>query len=170
LTKLAALSQTSTHRNGDKWFAANEVGAVNGVYDGGEQCLGFAKYVFRYLYGVYLPGYTSKRYTLHNDDNITLVDDIIGNSNVTESGLKKLFVQAQPGDVIQISRIAGINSASQHTMIFMSYSDEGVYVYDCNYDNENTVRYNILVTWVNQFINYGGQKGVVEGVSLYRKK
>lgn len=78
--------------------------------------------------------------------------------------MKKLFKKAKIGDPIMWYT----GGDCRHVAIFMSYSEEGIRVYEANFGGKNKVRYNHLWPW-NHMKDWpaGGAKKVT--VSHYKK-
>ena len=153
--KLDALQQK--YPTGTKWEKS---------FDGAIQCNGFAKLVFNTLYGTYPGAYADGA---GNKLVITFkgargdlkeVGSLTG-SNVTASKVKTLMENAQVGDFIQI----GYNDRDYpHSMIFLSFDKNNVYVVDCNSDGKCTVVWNNAKSFTNYF------EKRCDSVVIYRAK
>lgn len=113
----------------------------------GIQCKGFACWVFKQLFGVYIgPYYASANYRT----NVTVVDGApvatevgyIAPGKMSVDNAKKLLSKAYPGDLIQFRRANG----GPHSAIVVSAEAKGVYLLDCNLDCKNTILY-YFSTW-----------------------
>ena len=105
---------------------------------GGQQCFGYARYVFYQLFGIPAPVLIER-----DSDELSLSDtggngitlqevasckySVSPNGN-TASISKNAFANAKPGDIVQCRRTSG----SAHTMIVYSVSDTSIKILDCN--------------------------------------
>lgn len=144
-----------------------------GTYGGASQCFGFARMVFNYLYGQDMPNriaYSTDQagYRYTSTANLDTVGQLVG-SNVSTETVKSMMSQGKLGDVIQ----AYGSKYGFHTMIFVSYTDDGIVVYDCNSKasssdldcliRQYTMRWSTLVDY------YGTpSSSSTNGITLYR--
>lgn len=104
----------------------------------GSQCKGFANWVFKELFYVYIGAYPeSANYKIINANAEEI--GVIEPGNLTESSAKKLLLQGMPGDYIQVQRSTE-RGRGPHSMILVSAKDSGIEVFDCNSDNRNTIK------------------------------
>lgn len=128
-----------------------------GSFEGAIQCKGFAGYVYNQMFGLSLPAYTANKVTLYHT-NVNVVGEITWHPSVAE--LKNMFSKGRTGDIIQ-----GRKQSSQHTMVFMYATDEGIHVYDCNSDGNLTVKERDLL--YSEIAGSGYYTGYIYGISLY---
>ena len=113
----------------------------------GSQCKGFANWVFKQLFGVYIGPYPeSANYKISNA-NAQLVG-MIDPGGLTESTAKALLQKAKPGDYIQVQRSIAKSGGrcGPHSMIVVDVKSDGVQIFDCNSDGRNTIK-TYLYTW-----------------------
>ena len=113
----------------------------------GSQCKGFANWVFKQLFGVYIGPYPeSANYKISNA-NAQLVG-MIDPGGLTESSAKALLQKAKPGDYIQVQRSMAKSGGrcGPHSMIVVDVKSDGVQIFDCNSDGRNTIK-TYLYTW-----------------------
>ena len=100
-----------------------------GSFDGGIQCYGFGKLVIYNIFGKStVSGYTYRtwKYDGTSSSGMSVIGSI---TSYSSSNVKSLLSKAKPGDVLQF------NTTKQHTMIVYDVVDDGVWIYDCNWDN-----------------------------------
>lgn len=113
----------------------------------GTQCKGFANWIFKNIFGVYIGGYPeSANYKITNPQAETI--GVIEPGNLTESTAKELLQKGKPGDYIQVQRSIAKSGGKcgPHSMILVGVKADGVQVFDCNSDGKNTVK-TYLYTW-----------------------
>ncbi len=135
----------------------------------GSRCKGFASAVFYELYGFEIAASykNAARHTLalSNADKTLIVFSVMRPADIDT--LANLLQQAQPGDYIQMSKWDKRESKdTQHSMIVYTVETGGIWVYDANSDNENTIKKGFR-SWAD-FFNYMGSTSY--GISLYRAK
>ncbi|MCM1391419.1 MAG: InlB B-repeat-containing protein, partial [Ruminococcus sp.] len=107
----------SSYPNGSRW---------TGSFDGGSQCYGFGKLVIYNIFGKSGSYYRSWSYAGVSTSGMNTVDSI---TNYSATSVKNLLSKAKCGDILQF------NTTKQHTMIVYSVESDGVWIYDCNWDN-----------------------------------
>ncbi len=109
-----------TYPNGSRWTSS---------FDGGIQCYGFGKLVIYNIFGKStVSGYTYR--TWKYDGSSSSGMNVIGSiTSYSSTNVKNLLSKAKPGDVLQF------NTTKQHTMIVYEVASDGVWIYDCNWDN-----------------------------------
>ncbi|MBR3691060.1 MAG: hypothetical protein IKL97_08210 [Eggerthellaceae bacterium] len=116
---------------------------VNTKYEGPyshEQCKGFAKSVFQELFG-YNIGSTQSRssgenYKLnHSSSKTVYVGSVADISNDSTAELEKLFIDARPGDFVQMRRDHG----GSHSAIVVSVSSSKLTLVEANVDGNNGI-------------------------------
>ncbi len=130
------------------------ISVSEGGTDGNFQCFGFVRYVFYQLFGTPFPHYNSRRnweVTGEEMTNVTQVFTAAPSTKITEKELKEFFASCSIGDVIQ----TGI----PHTMLYLNSDDEGVLVYDCNFDLRTCQVLSHRLSW-EQLARYVTQKGM----------
>ena len=95
-------------------------------FDGGIQCYGFAKMVIYNVFGKSGSSYRSWTYNGTATSGMTVIGSV---TNYSSSNVQALLSKAKAGDVLQF------NTPKQHSMIVYSVASDGVYIYDCNWDN-----------------------------------
>ncbi|MDR3314000.1 MAG: hypothetical protein LBS96_06040 [Oscillospiraceae bacterium] len=136
-SRLNTIANTSGYRNGTK-------------YVGSAQCKGFANTVFNKLFGGTLPSTENSlsssgkayAYKVESNSNVSQVGQL--NGKYTGAQLKSLMSNARPGDVLQVSKA---KNSGAHTYVIIKCDSAGIYVYDANYDGNNTIRYNVKVAY-----------------------
>lgn len=121
--------------------------ATSGQMYMGSQCKGFANWVFKQLFGVYIGSYPeSANYKISNA-NAQLVG-MIDPGGLTESTAKALLQKAKPGDYIQVQRSIAKSGGrcGPHSMIVVDVKADGIQIFDCNSDGRNTIK-TYLYTW-----------------------
>lgn len=104
----------------------------------GKQCKGFANWIFKEIFGVYIGPYPeSANYKITNPNAKTI--GIIEPGYLTENSAKNLLKQGAPGDYIQVQRSTA-RGRGPHSMILVSVNDSGIEVFDCNSDGRNTIK------------------------------
>ena len=149
-------------------------GAPPSSYQKGSGCYGFCDMLCRYLFGHALPSQASNHYSFTNySTNFTQVGSTltIASGNLNASSLKSLFMQAKPGDVIQMDYTKSDGGDSLHTMMVYSVSDSGVVFYHAGSSkvyfgglwttNGSTMTWNSFLSWL---------KNSDDGISVYRSK
>ncbi len=130
----------------------------------GWQCFGFAREIWRALYGENHESaasyYGSKRYNLSYDADMTLVAryERLWDASIDIANIKNVLSKAFPGDFIQGSRAT---NGGQHSMIVHSVEADGIWLYDANTDNRCGVRIRFC-TWEQMYNER------TAGISLYR--
>ncbi|MBE6574050.1 MAG: hypothetical protein E7652_06630 [Ruminococcaceae bacterium] len=113
-------SVIKSYPNGSRWTAS---------FDGGIQCYGFAKLVVYKVFGASNSGGYTYR-TWKYDGTPTSGMTVIGSlTDYSATNVKNLLSKAKPGDVLQF------NTTKQHSMIVYQVDSDGVWIYDCNWDN-----------------------------------
>ena len=165
----------------------NKEGFRPGDYGG--QCKSFAQMIFNELFGLaaYLPN-KDPCYVWNESDNFnclekigdecikkkvdnlgTLVASKYENADDYTNAIKTLLANAKPGDVIQVARPDAVENECKkelHTMVFLGYSEEeGIQVYDSNYNDGETIRYDWVPWNGDRQSVYGRSTG---GITLYR--
>lgn len=96
-------------------------------FDGGIQCLGFAKLAVYRIFGKSGNSYRSWNYNGTTLTGMTAVGSV---TNFTAANMKQLLMKARCGDILQYAQ-SGI-----HTMVVCRVEYDGVWVYDCNWDRK----------------------------------
>ena len=118
--------------------------ATSGQMYNGIQCKGFANWVFLKIFGVYIGPYPeSANYKISNPNAQTV--GIIDPGYLTADSAKALLQKGYVGDYIQVRRR---NSGGPHSMILSDVTDSGIWVFDCNSDNKNTIKY-YSISWAS---------------------
>lgn len=118
--------------------------ATNSQMYNGIQCKGFANWVFLKIFGVYIGPYPdSANYKISNPNAQTL--GIIDPGYLTADSAKALLKKGYAGDYIQVRRRS---SGGPHSMILSDVTDSGIWVFDCNSDNRNTIKY-YSISWAS---------------------
>ncbi len=108
----------SKYPNGSRW---------TGTFDGSIQCHGFGRMVMYNIFGKNSSGgYRSWNYAGVSSSGMKSLGSI---TNFSYSNVQSLLNSAKCGDILQF------NTTKQHTMVVYSVESDGVYVYDCNWDN-----------------------------------
>jgi len=107
----------SSYPSGSRW---------TGYFDGGKQCYGFGKLVIYNIFGKYGSSYRSWSYQGVSTSGMNSIGSI---TSYSSSNVKSLLSKAKCGDVLQF------DYTKQHTMIVYSVESDGVWIYDCNWDN-----------------------------------
>ena len=110
----------SSYPSGSRWTK---------TFDGGSQCYGFAKLVVYNVFGASnISGYTYRSWSYEGVSTSGM--NVIGSiTNYSSSNVKSLLSQAKSGDVLQF------DETNQHSMIVYQVDSDGVWIYDCNWDN-----------------------------------
>ena len=122
----------SNYPSGSRW---------TGSFDGGIQCYGFGKMVIYNIFGKASNGaYRTWTYSASSTTGMSVIGSI---TSFSSSNVKSLLSNAKCGDVLQF------NTTKQHTMIVYSVDNNGVTIYDCNWDNNCGIskRYCSFGTW-----------------------
>ena len=102
-------------------------------YTSGSGSYGFMDMITRYLFGHGLASQGSNPYEFASNytTNFTRIGNslTISSGNLTESGLKNLFSQAKPGDVVTMDYTKYDGTDSRHTVMVYSVSSTGVVFY-----------------------------------------
>lgn len=123
----------------------------------GSQCKGFANWVFKEIFHVYIGPYPEfANYKITNANAVEV--GVIEPGNLTEESAKKLLKKGAPGDFIQVQRSTA-RGRGPHSMILVSVKDDGIEVFDCNSDGKNTIK--------NYTISYHDFDVANRGMSLY---
>ena len=105
----------------------------SGSYRSGTSgCFGFVDLLLRNIMGHNLPPYQSNHYEYQSNSYLTKIGNTltVASGTITAQNLKNLFLQAQPGDVVQMDYTPYSGSSdSLHTMMVYSVSDSGVVFY-----------------------------------------
>ncbi len=115
-----------------------DLGIVDNYYSW--SCFGFARYAFLYIFGE--PADKLNYFGNTTEGTLRRVGRVAGNTNdrssliggyesYTRANLIKLLEKATTGDIIQ-TRNRTSDSIGNHTMIFLSADDEGIYVLQNN--------------------------------------
>ena len=126
----------------------------------GEQCKGFANWVFLQIFGVYIGGYPENAKYKINTDTADLLGELAPGS-LNESSCRELLLKGAPGDYIQVQRSTARGSGP-HSMILVDVNNSGIEVFDCNSDGKNSIK-RYTITW-SQF------DVANKGMSLLRAK
>lgn len=127
---------------------ANKTATSSQMYMG-SQCKGFANWVFKKIFGVYIGPYPeSANYKISNA-GAQLVG-MINPGGLNEASAKALLQKALPGDYIQVQRSIAKSKGKcgPHSMIVVGVRSDGVQVFDCNSDARNTIK-TYLYSWSN---------------------
>lgn len=112
--------------------------ATSGQLYMGAQCKGFANWIFKEIFGVYIGPYPeSANYKITNPN--AKVIGILEPGNLTENSAKNLLKKGAPGDYIQVQRSTA-RGRGPHSMILISVNNSGIEVFDCNSDGRNTIK------------------------------
>lgn len=113
----------------------------------GIQCKGFANWVFKQIFGVYIGPYPENANYKISNANAQLVG-MINPGGLTEATSRELLNNAKPGDYIQVQRSIAKSGGrcGPHSMIVVAVKSDGVQVFDCNSDGRNTIK-TYLYTW-----------------------
>ena len=113
----------------------------------GIQCKGFANWVFKQIFGVYIGPYPENANYKISNANAQLVG-MINPGGLTETTSRELLKKAKPGDYIQVQRSIAKSGGrcGPHSMIVVAVKSDGVQVFDCNSDGRNTIK-TYLYTW-----------------------
>ena len=134
-------------------------------YGGAIQCFGFARFAFNKIFDCDMPAayYNEKRYEYVNNQNVVMLGQLNGTSQMTEANVKALLSQAMVGDIIQ-----ACGGASQHTMMVVGASDSGITVYECNWGGDCCI-YQRTISYASFAATYSQPHSVsASGVTLYR--
>ncbi len=101
-------------------------------FDGATQCMGFARMVVYRIFGKSGSAYRSWNYAGASLVGMTSVGTV---TDFTAAKMEQLLKKARCGDVLQYDQ-SGI-----HTMIVCSVENDGVWVYDCNWDRNCGIQY-----------------------------
>jgi len=145
-------------------YPPNQGVTWTGSYGGCTECFGFARFAFNKLFDCNMPSsyYNSRRYEYANNNNVVKLGQLAGSSAVTEAAVEELLSQALLGDILQVC------GASQHTMMVVGVSDEGITVYDCNWDGACGI-YQRTISFASFAEKYSAAHAESEsGVTLYR--
>ncbi|MDE6435767.1 MAG: GBS Bsp-like repeat-containing protein [Lachnospiraceae bacterium] len=125
---------------------ANTTASSSQMYYG-SQCKGFANWVFKKIFGVYIGAYPENANYKITNAGAQLVG-MINPGNLTESTSRTLLQKAKPGDYIQVQRSIAKSGGKcgPHSMIVVDVKENGVQVFDCNSDGRNTIK-SYLYTW-----------------------
>lgn len=118
----------------------NEVYKLNNEYKGQYneyECKGFAQDVFEQLFNISI-GKTGNRgkklnYQIEYDEEKTKCVGSV--TEMSEDSVKKLFIQARPGDFVQMRRGHG----GSHSAIVFSVSDTEIVFFEANLDANNGI-------------------------------
>ncbi|MCB6367204.1 hypothetical protein LI291_13570 [Intestinibacillus massiliensis] len=99
-------------------------------YQGGIECMGFARQVWHELFGTQLAAWSYAGIPI--TDNLYWVSRI-GRSQYNEQNIRTLVAQALPGDILQF------DEPKPHTMVFLWRDADGFGVYDANWGYTNQV-------------------------------
>ncbi len=112
--------------------------ATSGQMYMGSQCKGFANWIFKQIFGVYIGPYPeSANYKITNPNAATI--GILEPGGLNESSARELLKKGAPGDYIQVQRSTA-RGRGPHSMILVSVNDNGIEVFDCNSDGKNTIK------------------------------
>lgn len=125
---------------GNRTIDSNTVMKVGSVFSGtrsDEQCKGYAKNVFKLLFGV-TPGSTQSKpqnYLLNSVNGISLVSSV---TDMNDTNVQNMFGSARPGDFVQIRR----NHGGSHSAIVVKTTSSSVIFIEANLDGRNTISLN----------------------------
>lgn len=133
------------------------VGTCWNDYYYGEQCKGFANYMWYRLYDVTFIGcYDGNMYYIPNVSGGFEIGRLdFGQTN--QEAVEKLLKQGVPGDFIQV-RARGRNFG--HSMIYVEQDERGVTVFDCNFSGGNRVQ--------KHYMTWGEMNQYCSAISMYR--
>ena len=133
-------------------------------YGGCRECYGFARLVFNKLFDCDMPSayYNARRYEYVNTNNVVLIGQLEGISEVTAQNVKTLLSQAKLGDIIQAC------GSYNHTMVVVEADDTGIVLYDANGLGDDIIR-QTRRSYAEMAEIYGKDHEVsATGISLYR--
>lgn len=148
-------------------------GSPPSSYEHYESCYGFCDTLCRYLFGHGLPSQGDNVYTLKSSAYLTQVGSTLSKSagNLNEASIRSLFLQAQPGDIIQMDYTKSTGEDSRHTMMVYSVSSTGVVCYHAGssavYFGGMWTRNGSEMKW-STFTSYLYKSD--DGISIYRSK
>ena len=123
----------------------------------GIECKGFANLMYYKIFGVeYIGPYDSQKYYIPNASQSIEIGRL-DFDHMSMSAAKALLLEGYCGDYIQVRRR---NQTYGHSMILVGTDDNGISVFDCNSDGNNTVR--------TYFISYADFFNKNSAMSLYR--
>ena len=153
--------------NGSLIYDANTKMQVGKKFTGtrsDEQCKGYAKNVYKMLFGIVVnstqPWDKGLNYKLYEKEGMEIVKSY---PQLTESYAKDLFSGAHPGDFVQMRRMHG----GSHSAIVYSVSATGVTFLEANADGKMTVQKNTY-TWAQ--LNRNNQAMTVYTATDYKIK
>ncbi len=102
-----------------------------------QECKGFARDVFLKLFGASVGSTCNKpnNYKLNSSSQTKLVASMTSLSSKSNSSVCNTFEQAKAGCFIQLRRSHG----GSHSAIYLSSSDSGITLYECNVDGRNGI-------------------------------
>ncbi len=157
-TKNGKACKSHPKYNGDKCDNCKTATDEEAGTEGNIQCFGFVRVVFYSVFGVPYPHYSrSVRWKVEGEEigNVVLLWENAKGKYVNTSGAKKLFSKAAIGDIIH----CGLD----HSMVYLASTEDGVLVYDANYDLVHCEILVHFISWsqtVSWAVNYG--------MSIYR--
>jgi len=107
----------SSYPNGSRWTDS---------FQGSIQCHGFARFAIYNVFGTHNGSYRTWNYS---GTSATGMNVIGSTTSFSSSNVKNLLSNAKCGDILQF------NTTKQHTMIVYAVDSDGVWIYDCNWDN-----------------------------------
>ena len=113
-----------------------------GSFDGGIECIGFAKYAFNRIWGVDCrDAYTSDAKYKFQLSNTSVVDEVgsLTGSSVTTDNIRNLFYNTPKGSLVQMC-----SNGQQHTMLFVSCDSSNIQVLEANVDFNLTVSHSTI--------------------------
>ena len=145
-------------------YPPNQGVKFNDSYGGCRGCYGFARLVFNKLFDCDMPSayYNARRYEYVNANNVVLVGQLEGVSEVTAQNVKTLLSQAKLGDIIQAC------GSYNHTMVVVEADDAGIVLYDANSLGDNVIC-RTRRSYAEMAEIYGkAHESSATGMSLYR--
>ncbi len=140
-------------------------------YYNGWQCYGFAAYTFNRIFESGCIGAYNKSYTNGYKKGSYIpypngAREVAKTNSITQANVKNVLIQARPGDFVQWSYK---NRDSQHSIIIISSTSNGINYFDCNGDGKcgvatRYISYSQLGTTGLNSRNYNYQ---LAGLSLY---
>lgn len=136
IKKVSSVSIQEKFRQVQEKYPPNQGVKFTGSYGGCTECFGFARIVFYNLFGCDMPAayYNARRYEYVNTNNVILIGQLEGVTEVTSQNVKALLSQARMGDIIQAC------GSYHHTMVVVEADDSGVVLYDANGLGDDVIR------------------------------
>ena len=136
IKKVSSVSIQEKFRQVQEKYPPNQGVKFTGSYGGCTECFGFARIVFYNLFGCDMPAayYNARRYEYVNTNNVILIGQLEGVTEVTSQNVKALLSQARMGDIIQAC------GSYHHTMVVVEADDSGIVLYDANGQGDDVIR------------------------------